>query len=482
MPPVNSIGNRASSPSVQGDQANGEVKGTAQPDTTIEAQNLSTSVKPDKGGWLSTVKDRLGLGPQGDTFILGSADGRGEFTGKMPGLQEGDFVRLRERFKDGSVGNWVTVRAHGLGQDTRNAPLDLTNIMLVDQGNGLVAIQPRNPDKATSEPAACFEVMNLRTEESALVEVDGEGRMPSGNMVPGQPGDTFAITVTDGTNIGEVGRITLPGSVPQVDLPDPRIHATFNDGNIIKPLLKRFFGPIFVNGPAVTDGEQGYLGDCYIGAAGGAVAHFRPDVLRKAMKDNGNGTVTVTFKRLDPRLRTWVAEQVTVDRDLYIRRSGFPLYGRSDGDKSSAGMEMWFPILEKAWAQWKGGDFNKVGNGGQAHEVMGALLGRPSANLTIKGAEEHAWNVLSKAVSRKEPLCAGTLPETSAALYTNTGIHADHAYTVMGCEQEASGQRWVQLRNPWGHTEPSGDGKDDGIFRLKWEEFTRLFMNLHHLL
>jgi hypothetical protein len=83
-------------------------------------------------------------------------------------------------------------------------------------------------------------------------------------------------------------------------------------------------------------------------------------------------------------------------------------------------------------------------------------------------------------IGAKTPLAAGTFGEDEAARYTNTGVYADHAYSVLGTAQDGA-QRYVQLRNPWGESEPAGNAPNDGIFRLKLEEFAQLFQNLMYV-
>jgi hypothetical protein len=40
---------------------------------------------------------------------------------------------------------------------------------------------------------------------------------------------------------------------------------------------------------------------------------------------------------------------------------------------------------------------------------------------------------------------------------------------------EHDGDKFVQLRNPWGNTEPGKDGKNDGIFELKLADFVKYY-------
>jgi len=64
--------------------------------------------------------------------------------------------------------------------------------------------------------------------------------------------------------------------------------------------------------------------------------------------------------------------------------------------------------------------------------------------------------------------------------YANSGVYANHAYSVLGYEVK-DGVKYVQVRNPWGESEPfPGDGKNDGIFKLKLDDFTKLYSTLYY--
>jgi hypothetical protein len=49
---------------------------------------------------------------------------------------------------------------------------------------------------------------------------------------------------------------------------------------------------------------------------------------------------------------------------------------------------------------------------------------------------------------------------------------------VLGYEQSGT-DRFVIVRNPWGESEPAGNGPNDGIFKLKLEDFTKLYQSLY---
>jgi len=83
-------------------------------------------------------------------------------------------------------------------------------------------------------------------------------------------------------------------------------------------------------------------------------------------------------------------------------------------------------------------------------------------------------------IARGVPVAAGTHGTDQASLYTNTGVYANHAYSVLGVE-EKNGEKFVKLRNPWGQSEYGNDGKNDGFFSLPLSKFTELYSSLYVL-
>ncbi len=57
------------------------------------------------------------------------------------------------------------------------------------------------------------------------------------------------------------------------------------------------------------------------------------------------------------------------------------------------------------------------------------------------------------------------------------GFMAHHAYSVWGTEV-SGGKKYVQLRNPWGDSEPKNNGRDDGIFKMELSEFMKMYANV----
>ncbi len=456
-----------------GDQTGGLIKGTVAPGATIEAINLTTA--PEK---------RLHTD---DTFVLGKSDANGQFTGRLPDMQEGDIIRLRKRDAQGKVGSWIDIRATGMGVDTRDAQVKLARIGLEDLGNDKVKLFNINSSRQISEPGAEVRLVNERTGEHRTFTMNKEGTFGGAMELPGKAGDTFTVHASDGTNNTDfarsVGTVKVPGGDDVdtgIDLPDPKLHKDeCRDDGTPRYSKVRYTGPLFKNGAKATDVEQGSIGDCYLPSAIASIAYAKPGLFEDLIKQNDDGTFTVTFKERDWRTRSYKDVKITVDGDLWSRSWGGPIYGSSSGSTKAETMELWWPILEKAYAQWKG-SFNTIGNGGSSSRVFTEVLGRDSDNMSVRpGSEDRVWNKIKDARGKGFPVSAGTYGKDDSNRYTNTGVYPNHSYSIYGVE-EKDGERYVEIRNPWGESEPyPGDGKNDGIFMLKLEDFTKLYQTLY---
>jgi cytolysin (calcineurin-like family phosphatase) len=143
--------------------------------------------------------------------------------------------------------------------------------------------------------------------------------------------------------------------------------------------------------------------------------------------------------------------------------------------------EQWPGLIEKAYAQWKGG-YQKIGQGGFASDLFQALSGKEADWSDVKDfTADELFKKIKTSVSHHKPVAAGTFGEHDKRVsYTNTGVHGDHFYTVLGAVEEG-GKKYIQLRNPWGSSEPGDgklDGKDDGIFKLPVADFMKMYENI----
>ncbi|MBE2248151.1 MAG: hypothetical protein IAE78_01300 [Myxococcus sp.] len=443
------------------------VKGTTAPRATIEVVNVSASA-----------------GSGRDVFVLGRADEQGRFSARLTGAQRpkaGDFVRVRARSDDGRTSDWLTVQA--AGADARPAQLLVNRLELTPSSSGKVAVSSRDDEPHLSEPGATLAFRNLRTSDVERVTLDGAGKLPRGFSLGGRAGDRFSVAVTDGAHDAKlkavVGHLTVAGGARAGGLaPTPSLHKDeLNADGTPKMAKKTFSGPLFANGVSMHDVQQGSLANCYFPAAVAAVARARPALIQKLFTDNGDGTFTVTFTQRDWDTGRTKKVPITVDGDLWTRPDkGTPVYGRGGTDHRPEAMELWFPLLEKAYAQWKG-SYDVVGNGGVASDVFEELTGEASDyyDLHARTNPDTLWKRLTTAIDDGRPVAAGT--HERAELYTNSGVFEDHAYSVIGYQTEGA-RRFVVLRNPWGDTEPKNNGPDDGVFKLPFDRFMVLYANV----
>ncbi len=456
---------------VSGDQGGGMLRGRAPAGASIEAINMTA---------IATLRIHAD-----ETTTVATAGADGAFAGAFA-MRPGDVVRMRVR-ADGKDSAWISFKANGLGADTTNATVAMYRLGLF-VGNGAVRLENINPSRPLSEPGAILRFVNERTGEHRDFTMNDEGTFAQPGTLPGRDGDRFSVRVTDGTNDAAlaqvVGAIQVgkpQGATDGTDLPDPKLHNDELDAEgQPRYHLVRYTGPLFDEQPGIEDVRQGAIGDCYLPSSVAAAVHVDPGLIQRMMKQNADGTYTVTFKERDWASRGYKDVQITVDGDLYVRSWGGPLYGTDDGAREPERMEMWWPILEKAYAQWRGG-YNGIGNGGSSSTVFEHLFGRGSHDMSLRVADRDvAWRAIVTNVDAKSPVSAGTYGEHERAKYTNSGVYANHSYSVLGYEERADG-RYVQLRNPWGESEPDGNGPNDGVFFLKLERFLELYQTLYTL-
>ena len=177
------------------------------------------------------------------------------------------------------------------------------------------------------------------------------------------------------------------------------------------------------------------------------------------------------FECINRDKNLWREVEVNVDKDVATSAKDGVVYAHGRNKK-----ELWPAILEKAFAQWEGG-YEEINNGGLTGGVYEALTGKSMANSAVfSPSVDDAFSRINSALAQGRPVVAGTYDDQSVN-YTNTGIEPWHAYTVLGAVEEG-GEKYVQLRNPWGQFEPSGNGKDDGVFKLDLATFGKLFVDL----
>lgn len=229
-------------------------------------------------------------------------------------------------------------------------------------------------------------------------------------------------------------------------------------------------GEPVVDGVSASDAVQGAIGDCYLIAAMASIAHSHPEAIRRAIRNNGDGTFTVTlFERPQPRGRTRPVK-VTVDGRLPQTWTSLA-YAHSPEDS-----ELWPALLEKAYAKWKGG-YAAIDKG-YPSAALGALTGgTPRSTYVFPDSDpEKVFDALKAEVKARKCITAMTCRYRKSE-YAGTGLLPHHVYSVLDVA-ERDGQQLVRLRNPLGQFERGFDGRDDGDFWLPIEDFVEWFMQV----
>lgn len=274
---------------------------------------------------------------------------------------------------------------------------------------------------------------------------------------------------------------------------DPVTNRAIDNGRY--KMLDRAEEPLFAHDPCVSDIAQGEVGDCYFIATVAAICDREPDFIRKMMKDNADGTVTVRFYDEGKPVYVRVRKTVPVGNG-----SGSTMVG---ADKFVRGA-LWVQMLEKAYAasglaekvreldsivsDESDRDQLEVINALKRHNLVsyGSIASGNSSALAeyltgIKGdyitdskqktidprtkkivplpsnRQEEFWNLAKDTNRVGIALVAGSLKTYSPGEGTGLsngdqvmkGVSISHSYTVMGV-QEMAGEERIILRNPWG--------------------------------
>lgn len=456
-----------------GTEAARTLRGWAPPGSTVEAVNLSAI--PDQ----RIFSD--------ETSAIAVADEKGNYSGgRLPSeqsLYEGDWVRLRARLPDGSTTPWHNHRVMGIaGEDERRPVVALFRIGVQATSDGRVLLSNINPGRPISEPSAQLRFTNQRTGERLTVTLDGLGTFPERSALNGLPGDTFSVAATDGVYDTAletiIGRVAVPKFTQDApgDVKDPPMGTKDRTEDGSPMYAKKLFkGPLFRDGVQQEDVLQGNLPNCTFPAVVASLAHFQPELIKKLIVDNHDGTYTVTFHVKDPATGKFRPQKVTVDGDLYVRFGvDEPVYGAAGtGSRAPAEMELWYALLEKAYAQFRGGyqAFEDT-TAENAETMLQALTGLPTWQLPNVDSAT-VWETIRAAVDEERPMIGYT---TTGPKYFNTGLITDHGYSVLGYT-ERDGRRFVKLSNPWRTSAPfgfAGESKN-GTFEYPFEKFMELF-------
>jgi hypothetical protein len=221
--------------------------------------------------------------------------------------------------------------------------------------------------------------------------------------------------------------------------------------------------------------RQGYIGDCYFLSSLAAVAETHPELIKNAIRDNGDGTYKVTFPGAKDSPVT-VKAPTEAEQGLYN-------HGSPGG--------LWASIMEKAYGtyrhqhllrQWLrnlNGDNTPeegAGHGGSPADALKLLTGSDiSTKATILHSEETLAADLERAFSShpQRAVTAGTgFPLTGKLIVAD--IRKLHVYTITGFAPGGVGGGTVTIRNPAGQE----NATTLGTFTLPLDEFKKKFSYL----
>eukprot|EP00300_Choanocystis_sp_HF-7_P011625 c17547_g1_i1.p1 GENE.c17547_g1_i1~~c17547_g1_i1.p1 ORF type:complete len:360 (+),score=73.72 c17547_g1_i1:535-1614(+) len=259
-----------------------------------------------------------------------------------------------------------------------------------------------------------------------------------------------------------------------------------------------------------------FLGDCWLMSALACMAEF-PGTIRKVFR-----TQELSFRgkyvvRLfDMPNDQW--KEVEVDDWLPVDQNNRPIFTKPNGK------ELWVMILEKAVAKYLGSYSNL--DGGHEPWAWHLLTGAHCFSFSLKpeGAwrrtetvfkkenfiekntykrqtqddysPDEFWQVLMLLDLRDAIVSASITSESESK--RKDGLVAGHAYSVLQAK-EVDGFRLLQLRNPWGQFEWTGDWsdksdlwhkypsiksflnfslEDDGMFWISFEDFCKVYTNI----
>ncbi|MCA9801382.1 MAG: hypothetical protein KC777_05320, partial [Cyanobacteria bacterium HKST-UBA02] len=219
--------------------------------------------------------------------------------------------------------------------------------------------------------------------------------------------------------------------------------------------------------------KQGIIGNCYFESAVASLAATNPQAIADMIKDNGDGTFTVTFPGA-------ADEPITVDRPTEAEM-GLYNEGGSNG--------VWANVLEKAYGKYRqssifrrsimnpfGGDTTSEGSeGGEL------LLGNAMTLLTGKG-KDFDFILFSSDASLKEKLTAALCGDEKRPVIagidgsffddeTDDGFPNQHAYSVIGYDPEGPDGGTLTIRNPWG----GGENSPRGTTKVSLKDFKQNF-------
>ncbi|MDQ3941897.1 MAG: C2 family cysteine protease, partial [Actinomycetota bacterium] len=222
-------------------------------------------------------------------------------------------------------------------------------------------------------------------------------------------------------------------------------------------------GQFFKEAAEFFDPVQGAVANCYYIAALSAVAWAMPYRITHMTRAIGQVqeqfTNMIRFYKPDGNGQLDKEIEATDSVPLSTSTGGF-IYAQS----SEAG-EIWPAVYEKAYAKLKTGisgdhpDITATAWGDCVWATAQLTGGKRYYYDTASRSGDELWNLVranSLSYRTFNPMVCWTYSSGDASkkkvVYSDANIVASHCYTVLGWAYR-NGQKYIILRNPWGHTE-----------------------------
>ena len=249
---------------------------------------------------------------------------------------------------------------------------------------------------------------------------------------------------------------------------------------------------VFHEGVTCDDIIQGSLGDCYFLSVLGSLCKY-PKIIEKlfySKEKSKSHQYGINFYING----TW--KLILIDDFFPARNTSFKKFAFG----YSTNKELWVSLLEKAWAKING-CYAKVGAGGLPNEVFDVCTEAFSDYILIqKKSKADLWKLIIESEKKDYVMTAGTTKNLNGIKLEKIGLTPGHAYAVLKALEIDTGtavEKVLQLRNPWGNFEYSGDWSDysskwtdelkikyefnkknDGIFYMAFDDFSQYFLTL----
>lgn len=198
--------------------------------------------------------------------------------------------------------------------------------------------------------------------------------------------------------------------------------------------------------------RQGGYGSCFLVSSVIALLNVDSELLQKIITIFDNYCEAKFYLRTKRCWKTQI-KKITSDKSLQSFSSKPEVMG----------------LIEKCYAEFVGGA-SIYDRGGYPWVVMYDLTGK-QPDLLYSTSGDFRAKMLTLNGSA---MVADSKAEDFLA-YQNR-ISPRHSYAVMSIHEDG-----VIMKNPWGMYEPFGDGVDDGVFKISWDDFIKCFIRVSYL-